>query len=241
MAPHRDRPLTVRETDLVEALRKLYPQARGWILLPQVRDATGAGAGRTADAIAMNAWPSRGLEVHGFEVKATRADWLRELRQPAKAESVFAFCDRWWLVTPDVAPPIVTPLELPGGWGHIVVKPKGPAAVDHEAPKLTPKPLDRVFVAALLRALEGCEAPEGKLAAAVTKARADGVIEGRQLERRQYVGLNERDRARYQRQQLGYLMTALEKLLKGMREDLARFDQLLVTSAPAREGGTPTG
>ena len=37
-----------------------------------------AGGGRYADAIAMNLWPSRGLAVHGFEIKISRGDWQRE-------------------------------------------------------------------------------------------------------------------------------------------------------------------
>src|SRR4051812_18306594 len=73
--------------DLVAALERRVPRPE-YVLLEQVRGATGIteGADRSADAIAMSVWPSRGLELHGFEVKVSRGDWLRELREPAKAE-----------------------------------------------------------------------------------------------------------------------------------------------------------
>jgi hypothetical protein len=51
----------------------------------------------------MGLWPSRGLKLMGFEIKAGRGDWLGELRNPRKAESIARFCDQWWVVaTQDV-------------------------------------------------------------------------------------------------------------------------------------------
>jgi hypothetical protein len=44
-----------------------------------------------ADAIARHLWPSQGLELIGFELKVSRSDWLREIKDPYKCESKKAF------------------------------------------------------------------------------------------------------------------------------------------------------
>ena len=120
-----------------------------YAFLPEVRNGTGyQGTTRTADALAMSLWPSRGLELHGFELKSSRSDWKRELDDPAKAEEIASRCDRWWLVVGDAN--IVKPGELPAAWGLMV--PKGDKLAIEKAPeKLDSKPLDRAFVAAILR------------------------------------------------------------------------------------------
>lgn len=57
--------------------------------------------------------------VHGFEIKISRSDWLRELKTGGE-KSVFwrAYCNYFWLVVPDAS--IVKPGELPEGWGLLV-------------------------------------------------------------------------------------------------------------------------
>lgn len=120
-----------------------------WAFFEQVRDIAGFGASRTADAVAMNLWPGRGLELHGFEVKATRADWRRELKDPAKAEAVSQFCDRWWIVVGDKD--IVKDDELPPTWGLLVCRGKTQMVAKVKAPKLDPTPIDRHFFAVLLK------------------------------------------------------------------------------------------
>lgn len=129
-----------------------------WVIVPQVRDGTGFTASRTADAVAMNCYPSKGLEVHGFEFKVSRGDWLRELRDGSKAEAVAQHCDRWWIVAPDG---IVVRAELPKTWGLIVVKDDA-IRTAVAAPPLPSAdgPLDRSFVASFLRGcLERSKAP----------------------------------------------------------------------------------
>jgi hypothetical protein len=142
----------VTESDLLAALRQKFPE-KSYALLSQVRDGTGYGSpGRTADALAMSLWPSRGLELSGFEMKVSRSDWLRELKQPEKAESIARYCDRWWLYVSDDN--IVKDGELPTTWGLLVLK--GGKLVERVmAPKLSPRELDRVFVASVLRSIQG--------------------------------------------------------------------------------------
>lgn len=123
-----------------------------WSTFFEVRDATGfSGAGRSADAVAMNCYPSRGLEIHGIEVKSYRNDWIRELRNPEKSAAVQVYCDRWWIVT---TPDIVKDGELPPTWGLLVTNGTGVLRQVVAAPKLTPKPIDRHFLASMLRSAQ---------------------------------------------------------------------------------------
>lgn len=107
---------------------------------------------RYADAVAVNLWPSRGLEVLGFEIKARRGDWTKELKDPSKSTEIQQYCDRWWIVAGGRN--IVQPGELPPTWGLMVVhgnSGKRRIVCTQEAPKLEPKPLDKAFLLALLR------------------------------------------------------------------------------------------
>ena len=63
------------ESDLTDALKARFCLP-AWAFFPAVRNAAGFDANRTADGIAMSLWPSRGLEVYGFEIKVSRGDWL---------------------------------------------------------------------------------------------------------------------------------------------------------------------
>src|SRR5215470_16401523 len=92
--------------DLERRLRARFASP-AYAYLPQVGDATGAGVGRHADVVVMGLWPSRGLKLMGFEIKAGRGDWLGEIRNPSKAESIARFCDQWWVVAPQdvILPP----------------------------------------------------------------------------------------------------------------------------------------
>ncbi|VTR77235.1 hypothetical protein [Cellulomonas hominis] len=79
---------------------------------------------RIADYLVLDTYGR--TDLHGFEVKVSRADLLAELRDPAKAEGWSRYCDRWWLVVPDAG---IVGDDLPDGWGLLVVDPRGtPAA-----------------------------------------------------------------------------------------------------------------
>lgn len=133
-----------------DALQTRYP-TDAYALFFEVRNGTGnqRRTVRTADALVMSLWPSRGLDLIGIEIKSSRSDWLRELADPAKAEEgLFPYCDQWYLAVADEK--IVQAGELPKTWGLLV--PKGGKLVCRvEAPPLAPKPMDRLQLAAILR------------------------------------------------------------------------------------------
>lgn len=142
--------------ELVALVRKRYT-GRDAAVFEQVANSTGARGDRYADVIALDLWPSAGLHLHGFEVKVSRGDWLRELRDPKKADAIARYCDCWWIVA---APAIVGRSELRPGWGllepHEELLHGGAVAFDLRivvsAKPSEPQPvLDRGFVAAILR------------------------------------------------------------------------------------------
>lgn len=137
---------------IFELLRRRHPSGE-WAYMEEVAPRTGGGT-RYADAVAVNLWSSRGHAVHGFEVKVSRSDWLRELKQPEKAEEIYRYCDYWWLVTEKG---LVKDGELPPTWGHLERRGSGLYTVK-AAPKLEAKPLTRAFFASLVRrSFEGLE------------------------------------------------------------------------------------
>lgn len=161
--------------DLEAALAARYREPE-YVFLPQVRSATGlVRRARTADALAMGTWSSKGLHLLGFEIKVERGDWLRELRQPAKAEEFLQFVDRWYLVSPRA---VVKEGELPDRWGWLV--PHGTKLrCEREAPPLEADPPDRPFLAAVFRSFKNLVEDDEAVRAMVRKAREEGEAAGR--------------------------------------------------------------
>lgn len=143
--------VTTRAIKDALALRFAAPE---WACFFEVASGTGAQAGRSADALAMNMFPSRGLRVHGVEVKASRSDWLRELKNPAKAEAIQRYCDHWWIAAPAG---LVKPEELPPTWGLLELNGKT-LRQRVAAPVLDAEPMGRPFIASLLRSASGAAA-----------------------------------------------------------------------------------
>jgi hypothetical protein len=167
----------------VRALLRAYLPAQEYALFFEVADATGARQSRWADAVAMSLWPSRGLVVHGYEIKVSRSDWLSELSQPMKAEAIFNRVDFWWLI----CPANVTKLEeIPDAWGWLAVN-DGRISVMKQAPRHDALPLDRTFFASLARSAGKVDRGELSILvdAEVEKRRAgDKAQNDREVERR---------------------------------------------------------
>jgi hypothetical protein len=156
-APEAPIPPRFTERDVLALLHERYAQrSQGssirYALAEHVRSHAGFDARRTIDFMAFDLWPMQGLHLHGHEVKISRSDWLRELRDPTKAEEFKRYCDRWWLVVPDAS--IVKREELPDGWGLLAPRADGKLVAKVSAPKLTPQPWPRTFIAAFARALQ---------------------------------------------------------------------------------------
>jgi hypothetical protein len=133
--------------DLFKLIRKRH-EGNAWLVLEEVANGTGANASRHADAIAIGLYPSRGHEIHFFETKVSREDVKKELRDARKADAVGKFCDYLWLVISDEV--IIDGLVIPEAWGILAPK-LGVLRIVRQARKRKAVPLNRTFVAALMR------------------------------------------------------------------------------------------
>jgi hypothetical protein len=135
----------------VEALLAKRYAAPEYAFLRQVNEGTGRHAGRRVDAIAMSLWPSRGLDLHGFEIKVSRQDLRVELKEPEKADALHRYCNFWWLV---VAPDVIGQFDTcPRTWGVLEARENGASlAVVRDAPRCDAEPPTLSLFAALLRA-----------------------------------------------------------------------------------------
>jgi hypothetical protein len=160
--------MNANEQAIIRLLRNRYP-ASSAALLPQVADRT-AGASRIADAIVMQLWPSNGLRIEGFEIKVSRGDWRRELKDLGKAETIYRFCDLWWIIT---TANVIDDGDLPETWGHLEVDGDKLVVRKHAKPNPAVDPPTRVFVASLLRAMQKWETGEDVVKKLEAKIRAE--------------------------------------------------------------------
>lgn len=139
---------TNRKTDcpILDRIEKRYSLPH-WVFLRELRNDTGFQSTRACDALAVGIYHSRGQLLIGFEKKVSRADWLRELKEPDKAEAIAQFCDQWYVVIPEAA--IVQIDELPPTWGLLHVKGNTIHTL-RQAPTLSPRPINRGILAAII-------------------------------------------------------------------------------------------
>lgn len=140
------------ESQIFTALKPLFP-ANEYALIPQVRNGTGYSKSvtRTADALALSLWPSRGIALHGFELKDSRADVLKELGDPAKADEIGKHCHFWWIVVSKET--IIKKDEVPPAWGLIVIDENGVAKKKKVAPHREAAPMTISSMAAMFKAV----------------------------------------------------------------------------------------
>lgn len=101
------------------------------------------------DAVAVGLWGRTKHLVHGIEIKVSRSDLLRELRDPGKSAAGRAACDRWWLALGD-AHLLRDGDDLPDGCGVLVPRGRGLGVLVEPEP--TEGVRDGRFIAALLQA-----------------------------------------------------------------------------------------
>ena len=150
------------ERQMLDLLHRRYSQesSNGGIYAPRYICAEHARirAGfdtRTMDFLAVDTWESSmrtgWLTIHGVEVKVSRSDWLRELKDPRKSAETMGYASHCWLAVQDLA--IARPEELPEGWGLLLIAGSRGLVAKVAAKQRQPEPLTPAAVAALLRAV----------------------------------------------------------------------------------------
>lgn len=153
--------MTILTTKQVrERLHAKYGKDGSHAIFFEVPDGTGSDKCRTADAIIMSLWPSRGLDITGLEIKVSRGDWLKELKTPEKSLFFWQQCDYWGLCAGDAS--IVRTGELPKGWG--LMQPYGDGLRWKVLPERLERPvvMSRNFIAGLCRAAFKYEPPDAR-------------------------------------------------------------------------------
>lgn len=139
----------LHEHQAIELLRERHSE-HGTIVLPQVRNGTGhTRQTRTADALVCETWSSRGIGFTGVEYKRSRADWLKELRDPAKAEEIGKFCRYWVMLAPAG---LIDVDELPELWGLWEIHNNKTIRLKKKAPLKKYLPPTIEFICSILRA-----------------------------------------------------------------------------------------
>lgn len=128
-----------------------------YLLLENVRRTAGfVRPERYADAIEVSFYRSNKEEIGltGYEIKCSRNDLLKELRDLEKAETFKQFCNKWILIVGDERV-LDGKLRIPEDWG-IWIYDQGGTEIDgyfrtaREPHLLYPKPVDRFFLASLI-------------------------------------------------------------------------------------------
>jgi hypothetical protein len=160
------------ESSVVHLLAKHFP-APAYAFLTQVRNGTGYARGkvRTADAVAVSCWPSRGLYFVGIEIKVSYQDWRKELADVDKSNAIQKYCRHWYVAAPKG---VVPAAEVPANWGLLECE-KVRVVTTREAPELKPAPPDMLLLCSLLRNVTDTYVPRSQvqpmIVAAEEKAR----------------------------------------------------------------------
>lgn len=144
------------EAAVLVALRDHFPNGE-FAVIPQVPNGTSMRKTRTADALVMGLWESRGIYLHGVEIKVNRNDWAKEKKNPEKAEAIAKYCDFWWIAAGNER--VVATAELPVNWGLLAADPRGKLKIVKRAVQLEPAPITRTFLAGLMRAIDKATVP----------------------------------------------------------------------------------
>lgn len=167
----------LRAHEIEKAVREMYAK-QGVVVLSQVRNGTGfTKLPRTADMLAVSTWPSRGLYAEGIEIKVSKADLMKELCTPAKAEEIAQYCRHWWLATPEG---LTEDLAIPTAWGVIEVGQSLKAKIKMRGDVLTPVPMDTLFVCSVLRNYSETFVHESEVKPQIDKAREEERLHAKQ-------------------------------------------------------------
>lgn len=209
--------------EIRQRLRARY-SAPEYALVEEVPNATSWNKRRTADAIAMGCWKKVGIHLNGFEIKATRSDWRRELNDLGKSAEISKFCHRWWIVADRG---VVKKDEMPDNWG--LLEPHGQGLkVSKAAALVVPEPVSFDFLAGLLRKAVNEGVAEDRLRAQFKAGYDSGMSAAGQQESNAVVNA-ERARDRVQRR------------LEQFENSLAEFENesgISITQHNGREMGS---
>lgn len=90
-------------TDLLDVVQKcLHAKPSEWIFLRELREGTGfrSSSAQRLDAFALNCFAHTSMKRVYYEVKASRADFICEMKQPLKRRIGLRYSNEFYFVTP---------------------------------------------------------------------------------------------------------------------------------------------
>lgn len=140
---------TFTAADALAALRRRYHDPARYFVLTEVGNYTGLNCTSWIDAVVVSLWPSDGLFRRAFEVKVSRADFVREIAQPKKNEWARARMNEFYYIAPGNV--IKTLDEVPEGCGWLKLT-RGGLTMIKVAAINKAAPVDATLLATALRA-----------------------------------------------------------------------------------------
>lgn len=158
----------IKSWEIVKLLAEKYNETGHYVCATEVSNGTGAYARRRLDFVAVDCWPSSGLNIMGFEIKVSKSDFRRELFDPSKHNIFFDEIDYYSIVAPDYV--LDDQRIIPPKWGivHVVRNDGGelvfktvrkPLALHDEKDRK----IGRGFMASLIRAIDKQGATKARL------------------------------------------------------------------------------
>ena len=160
----------IKAWEIVKLLAEKYNEPGHYVCATEVSNGTGSHARRWIDFVAVDCWPSSGLNIMGFEIKISKSDFRRELTDPSKHNIFFDEIDNYSIVAPDYV--LDDQRIIPPKWGiyHVVRNDDGklelktvrkPLALHDE--KDADRKIGRSFMASLVRAIDKQGATKARL------------------------------------------------------------------------------
>jgi hypothetical protein len=172
---------------LLDKLEYRYPSGE-WALLHEVKSSNIAAAAahdvlRRAEALAVKL-SGHWWQIEGFQLKVSRADWLRELRDPTKCGPLQAFCSAFWVVVPAPRKAVIHSLdELPNRWGLMEAGTGEPVVIVEAALRQAEEPTAGFGMELVRRALARGQRGDGRQIAGVPLRTISRILD------REHVGL----------------------------------------------------
>lgn len=149
-----DKELTRQIYELLEMRHPVNGMGE-WATFRELNIGTGSFGGRFIDFFAMNLWPSKNYLKIAYEVKVSRADFTKELKDPQKREGAERIANECYFVVPSG---LLQFDEIPQGWGLLVMQKDGLKCVK-KAMQRKLEQLPEAFVMSLARRVTDKPAP----------------------------------------------------------------------------------
>lgn len=143
--------LTARE--ILSFLARLHDNrdsADRWAYIEELSNATGTRGTTRIDAWALNLIPSEGLGRIAYEVKVSRSDFLREIKQPTKRRYALLYSNKFYFAAPKG---LIQASEIPPECGLVEFGRDGDPYYRVAAPERDCMPPPWLFMAAVARAI----------------------------------------------------------------------------------------